>query len=147
MAQLNLHHLRLFRAIAGDGTLTGAARGLNLSQSALSTQLRTLEAVSYTHLDVYKRQGLHLIRALRAMVDGQTEETGEAEGFNRAILCFQRTPQHFGADVDAQRRLQRGAARMLNRAREKGRKLALMRAFGGVLQDGIQRLIGGGGDL
>ncbi|MEM9248759.1 MAG: LysR family transcriptional regulator [Pseudomonadota bacterium] len=44
MANLNLHHLRLFRAVARDGTLTGAARGLNISQSAVSTQIKALEA-------------------------------------------------------------------------------------------------------
>ncbi|MEJ1939295.1 LysR family transcriptional regulator, partial [Nostoc sp. NIES-2111] len=43
MAQLNYHHLRYFWAIAVEGTLTGAAQRLNVSQSALSTQLRTLE--------------------------------------------------------------------------------------------------------
>lgn len=59
MAILNLHHLRLFRAVARDGTLTGAARQLNLSPSALSTQLRTLEE----HLghDLFERQGRGLI--------------------------------------------------------------------------------------
>lgn len=59
MAQLNLHHLRLFRAVASDGTLTGAARRLNLSQSALSTQLRTLEA-SLGH-DLFERRGRGLV--------------------------------------------------------------------------------------
>ena len=43
MADLNYNHLRYFRAVAHDGTLTGAARALNLSQSALSVQIRTLE--------------------------------------------------------------------------------------------------------
>ena len=43
MAFLNLHHLRYFRAIAHEGGLTRAARRLNVSQSALSTQLRQLE--------------------------------------------------------------------------------------------------------
>jgi LysR family transcriptional activator of nhaA len=59
MAHLNLHHLRLFRAVATDGTLTGAARGLNLSQSALSTQIKVLEA-SLGH-DLFERRGRGLI--------------------------------------------------------------------------------------
>jgi hypothetical protein len=40
---LNYHHLRYFRAIAKEGSLTRAAERLNISQSALSTQLRSLE--------------------------------------------------------------------------------------------------------
>lgn len=59
MAHLNLHHLRLFRAVAREGTLTGAARDLNLSQSALSTQLRALEA-SLGH-DLFERRGRGLV--------------------------------------------------------------------------------------
>lgn len=42
-AFLNFHHLRYFRAIATEGTLTGAARRLGVSQSSLSVQLRQLE--------------------------------------------------------------------------------------------------------
>lgn len=41
--QLNYHHLRYFHAIAREGSLTRAAQRLNLSQSALSVQLRKLE--------------------------------------------------------------------------------------------------------
>lgn len=59
MAALNLHHLRLFRAVASDGTLTGAAQRLNLSQSALSTQIKALEA-SLGH-DLFERRGRGLI--------------------------------------------------------------------------------------
>ncbi len=44
MAALNYHHLRLFRAIAHEGGLSRAAERLNLSPSALSTQLQKLEA-------------------------------------------------------------------------------------------------------
>jgi len=40
---LNYHHLRYFRAIAREGSLTGAARALHISQSSLSIQLRQLE--------------------------------------------------------------------------------------------------------
>lgn len=57
--KINLHHLRLFRAVATVGTLTGAAQSLNLSQSALSTQLRALEA-SLGH-DLFDRRGRGLI--------------------------------------------------------------------------------------
>ncbi|MDM7459147.1 MAG: LysR family transcriptional regulator, partial [Paracoccus sp. (in: a-proteobacteria)] len=56
---INLHHLRLFRAVALEGTLTGAARRLNLSQSALSTQIRALEA-TLGH-DLFARRGRGLV--------------------------------------------------------------------------------------
>ena len=43
MDQLNYHHLRYFREVAHEGNLTRTAERLNLSQSALSTQIRNLE--------------------------------------------------------------------------------------------------------
>lgn len=43
MDSLNYHHLRYFREVARDGNLTRTAARVNLSQSALSTQIRTLE--------------------------------------------------------------------------------------------------------
>ena len=58
MSTLNLHHLRLFRAVAREGTLTGAARALNLSQSAVSTQIKSLEA-ALGH-DLFERRGRNL---------------------------------------------------------------------------------------
>jgi LysR family transcriptional activator of nhaA len=69
MAQLNLHHLRLFRAVATDGTLTGAARRLNLSQSALSSQVRTLEASLGHALFERRGRGLILTEAGRIALD------------------------------------------------------------------------------
>lgn len=69
MSQLNLHHLRLFRAVAADGTLTGAARRLNLSQSALSTQIRTLEATLGHDLFERRGRGLVLTEAGRIALD------------------------------------------------------------------------------
>ncbi len=69
MGQLNLHHLRLFRAVARVGTLTGAARVLNLSQSALSTQLRTLEAALGQDLFERRGRGLVLTEAGRIALD------------------------------------------------------------------------------
>jgi LysR family transcriptional activator of nhaA len=43
MAQINYNHLRYLWAVAHDGNLTRTAERLNLSQSALSTQIRKLE--------------------------------------------------------------------------------------------------------
>lgn len=43
MDNLNYHHLRYFREVAREGHLTRAAERVNLSQSALSLQIRTLE--------------------------------------------------------------------------------------------------------
>jgi LysR family transcriptional activator of nhaA len=44
MAELNYHHLRYFHAIVEAGALTKAAERLNVSPSALSVQLKQLEA-------------------------------------------------------------------------------------------------------
>lgn len=43
MEHLNYHHLRYFREVAHAGNLTRAAETLNVAQSALSVQIRTLE--------------------------------------------------------------------------------------------------------
>ena len=43
MSALNYNHLRYFWAVAHDGNLTRTAERLNLSQSALSVQIRKLE--------------------------------------------------------------------------------------------------------
>ena len=44
MSRLNYHHLHYFWAVAKEGNLTRAAARLHVSQSALSTQIRELEA-------------------------------------------------------------------------------------------------------
>ncbi|WP_299548932.1 LysR family transcriptional regulator [uncultured Tateyamaria sp.] len=59
MDTLNYHHLRYFRAVAHEGNLTRAADKLNLSQSALSTQIKALEA-RLGH-DLFDRVGRQLI--------------------------------------------------------------------------------------
>lgn len=69
MSELNYHHLRYFRAVAHDGNLTRAAAHLNLSQSALSVQIRKLEE-RLGH-DLFERRGrqLHLTEAGRIALD------------------------------------------------------------------------------
>ncbi len=75
----NLHHLRLFRAVARDGTLTGAARALNISQSAVSTQIKSLEA-ALGH-DLFERRGRNLVlsEAGRIVLDHADEIFRAAE--------------------------------------------------------------------
>lgn len=43
MEQLNYHHLRYFHAVARDGNLSRTAERLNVAQSSLSMQIKTLE--------------------------------------------------------------------------------------------------------
>jgi LysR family transcriptional regulator, transcriptional activator of nhaA len=69
MIDLNYHHLHLFRAVAHDGNLTRTAERLNLSQSAISVQIRKLED-RLGHL-LFDRKGrqLHLTEAGRIALD------------------------------------------------------------------------------
>lgn len=66
---INYKHLRYFWAVAHEGNLTRAANRLNISQSALSTQIQTLEQ----HLghDLFERRGrkLHLTEAGHIALD------------------------------------------------------------------------------
>lgn len=59
MSFLNYHHLRYFRAIAKERTLSQAAERLNISQSALSSQLRSLEENLGQQL--FERRGKFLV--------------------------------------------------------------------------------------
>ncbi len=59
MSEFNYHHLRYFWAVAHDGNLTRTAERLNLSQSAVSVQIKQLEA-SLGHA-LFERRGRQLI--------------------------------------------------------------------------------------
>jgi LysR family transcriptional activator of nhaA len=69
MAFLNYHHLRYFRAIAHEGSLTRAARHLKLSPSALSVQLRQLEESLGQSLFDRKHKSLVLTEAGRIALE------------------------------------------------------------------------------
>ena len=69
MVELNYHHLRYFRAVAHDGNLTRTAERLNVSQSALSTQIKQLEARMGHKLFERKGRRLTLTEAGRIALD------------------------------------------------------------------------------
>lgn len=69
MANLNYHHLRYFRIVAHEGHLTRAAERLNVSQSALSTQIRQLEQQLGQALFERRGRALHLTEAGRIALD------------------------------------------------------------------------------
>lgn len=79
MAALNLHHLRYFHAVARDGNLTRAAARLNLSQSALSTQIRLLEARLGHALFAREGRRLALTEAGRIALDHADRIVGAGE--------------------------------------------------------------------
>ncbi|HQX58962.1 MAG: LysR family transcriptional regulator [Rhodoferax sp.] len=63
MARLNFHHLHYFWAVAKEGNLTRAATQLHVSQSALSAQIRQLEAQLGQPLFARVGRGLQLTEA------------------------------------------------------------------------------------
>jgi LysR family transcriptional activator of nhaA len=69
MGELNYNHLRYFWAVAHDGNLTRTAERLNLSQSALSVQIRRLEERLGHALFERRGRQLHLTEAGRIALD------------------------------------------------------------------------------
>jgi LysR family transcriptional activator of nhaA len=69
MQGLNYNHLRYFWEVARDGNLTRTAERLNLSQSALSVQIRTLEERLGHALFERRSRQLHLTEAGRIALD------------------------------------------------------------------------------
>ena len=59
MSEFNYHHLRYFWAVAHEGNLTRTAERLNLSQSAVSIQIKQLE--TYLGHALFERRGRQLI--------------------------------------------------------------------------------------
>ncbi|MCX7282648.1 MAG: LysR family transcriptional regulator, partial [Novosphingobium sp.] len=69
MAGLNYNHLRYFWEVARDGNLTRTANRLNVSQSALSVQIRKLEdRLGHAMFD-RRGKALHLTEAGRIALD------------------------------------------------------------------------------
>src|SRR6185437_10587198 len=69
MPLLNYNHLRYFWAVAHDGNLTRTAERLNLTQSALSVQIRKLEEQLGHALFERRSRQLHLTEAGRIALD------------------------------------------------------------------------------
>jgi LysR family transcriptional activator of nhaA len=69
MPRLNYHHLRYFHVVAHEGHLTRAAERLNVSQSALSSQIRQLEERLGQPLFERRGRALHLTEAGRIALD------------------------------------------------------------------------------
>ncbi|TQV83189.1 LysR family transcriptional regulator [Denitrobaculum tricleocarpae] len=69
MTELNYHHLRYFQTVAHEGNLTRAAAQLNVSQSAISTQIRQLEERLGQALFERRGRALYLTEAGRIALD------------------------------------------------------------------------------
>ncbi|MEL6798345.1 MAG: LysR family transcriptional regulator [Pseudomonadota bacterium] len=69
MADFNYHHLRYFQIVAHEGNLTRAAQHLNVSQSAVSTQIKQLEERLGQTLFDRRGRALHLTEAGRIALD------------------------------------------------------------------------------
>ena len=69
MASLNYNHLRYFWAVAHEGNLTRTAQRLNLTQSALSVQIRKLEERLGHSLFERRGRQLHLTEAGQIVLD------------------------------------------------------------------------------
>ena len=85
MSEITHRQLEYFVAVADAGTVTGAARNLHLSQSALSMALSDLEGALGVQLLVRGRRGVHLTQAGRGVLsDSRRLIAGVADLHNSA---------------------------------------------------------------
>jgi LysR family transcriptional activator of nhaA len=115
---LNFHHLRYFWTIATEGSLTAAARRLNVSASALSVQLKALED-QFGHA-LFERRGraLELTEAGRIALDHATtimRAGDELAATLRGLGSDARRPLRIGAVATLSRNFQIGLLRPLLR--------------------------------
>lgn len=140
MADLNYHHLRYFQAVAHEGALTRAAERLNLSQSALSTQIRKLEERLGHPLFTRKGRGLVLTEAGRIALDHADRIFGVGDEL-LATLSQKGSPQavvRVGALSTLSRNFQ---LQFLRPVLARGDVEVILRSGGaGVLLDGLRRL-------
>ncbi len=95
---MNLHHLRAFVAVASEGNITRAARGLRTSQPAVSKQLAELEGQLGTELFDRLARGVRLTEAgelllrhaqrILAAERAAETEIGELSGLQRGRLSI-----------------------------------------------------------
>lgn len=95
MSRLNYHHLYYFWRVAAQGNLTAVARGLHLSQSALSAQIRQLEERMGKALFERKNRRLLLTEAGRQVFGYAQEIFTKGEELESLI--------HRGIEPDYQR--------------------------------------------
>ncbi len=99
---MNLNHLRVFHAIAAAGSITAAARTLQVSQPAVSKQLRDLEGALGAHLVDRLPRGVRLTAAGRVLAEHAArifgvEQTAEVE--LAALLGVRRGQLSLGAST------------------------------------------------
>lgn len=136
MSRLNLNHLRYFRAVAREGNLTRAAERLNLSQSALSVQVRALEARLGHALFDRRGRGLELTEAGRVALDHAERVHAAGEALLAALDGDGERPVRVGALDTLSRNF---LARAVRPARGRAR-LALRSGPHAVLLAGLEAL-------
>ncbi|WP_150526193.1 LysR family transcriptional regulator [Roseibium sediminis] len=140
MDNLNYHHLRYFREVAHEGNLTRTAQRVNLSQSALSMQIKQLEArLGHALFDRSGRQ-LVLTEVGRIVLDHADRIFGTGE---ELVATLQRSgqsapPLRVGAQSTLSRNFQ---LRFLKPVLEQGpHSLALRSGSASVLLDALKSL-------
>lgn len=89
---MELQHLRAYVAIASTGHLGKAAAQLNLTQSAVSKQLKALEEQAGTALFVRERDGMKITPRGTELLQAATHALAAADEFARQLSPRQKRP-------------------------------------------------------